>query len=72
MYSAHKAVSRKSYNENKIQEQISKTLTIERVHLLNQKNQVTSNRIPLILTNNLTLPDIKRAVNKHVKNKKRF
>ena len=60
-----KRLVEKSYNENEIQQQISKALTIERVHRLNQKKQVTSNRIPLILTYNITLPDVKRAVNKH-------
>ena len=55
----------KGYNENEIQLQISKTFTIERAHLLNQKKQATSNRIPLILTYNCTLPDIHGAVNKH-------
>ena len=49
--------------------------TIERAHLLNQKNQAISNRIALILTCNPTFPDIKRAVSKHfalgcIKNKK--
>ena len=53
------------YNKNEIKQQISKTFTIEGAHLLNQKKQATSNRIPLILTYNGTLPDIKRAVNKH-------
>ena len=38
---------------------------IERTYLLKQKKQVTSNRIPLILTYNCTHPGIKRAVNKH-------
>ena len=38
---------------------------IEKAHLLNQKNKATSNRIPLILTYNRALPDIKRAENKH-------
>ena len=38
---------------------------IERTHLLNQKSQPTSKIISLILRYNLTLPDIKRAVNKH-------
>ena len=37
----------------------------ERAHLLNQKNQATSNRITLILPRNHALQDIKRAVNKH-------
>ena len=37
----------------------------EKAHLLNQRKQATSNRIPLILTHNRTLPDIKIAVNKH-------
>ena len=31
---------------------------IERAHLLKQKNQATSNRIPLVFTYDLTLPDI--------------
>ena len=53
------------YNKNEIKQQISKTFTIEGAHLLNQKKQATSNRIPLILTYNGTLLDIKRAVNKH-------
>ena len=30
-----------------------------------ENKETTSNRIPLILTSNRTLPDIKRAVNKH-------
>ena len=53
------------YNETEMQQQISKTLTIKRTYLLKQKKQVTSNRIPLILTYNCTHPGIKRAVNKH-------
>ena len=44
---------------------MSKTFMIEKGHLLNQKKLATSNRIPLILTYRHTLPDIKRAVNKH-------
>ena len=52
------------YNETEIQQQISKTFTIERTYLLKQKKQVTSNRIPLIPTYNCTHPGIKRAVNK--------
>ena len=52
------------YDENEIKQQISKTFTTEGAHLLNQKKQATSNRIPLILTYNGTLPDIERAVNK--------
>ena len=44
---------------------MSKTFMIEKGHLLNQKKLATSNRIPLILTYSHTLPDIKRAVNKH-------
>ena len=54
-----------SYNENETQQQISKVLTIERAHLLNQKKQAISNRIPLTVTFQRTLPGIKRAVNKH-------
>ena len=53
------------YNETEMQQQISKTFTIERTYLLKQKKQVRSNRIPLILTYNCTHPGIKRAVNKH-------
>ena len=59
-----KQLFERGYNENEIQQKISKTFRIERAHLLNQKNQATSNRSPLILTYNHTLPDIKRAVNK--------
>ena len=55
----------RGYNENEIRQQISKTFTIERAHLLNQKRQATSNRIPLILLCNRTVSDMKRAVNKH-------
>ena len=53
------------YNETEMQQQISKTFTIERTYLLKQKKQVTSNSIPLILTYNSTHPGLKRAVNKH-------
>ena len=60
-----KRLVEKGYNENEIHEQISKTFTIERTHLLNQKSQPTSKIISLILRYNRTLPDIKRAVNKH-------
>ena len=60
-----KRLVERGYNDNEIRQQISKTFTIERDHLLNQKKQATSNRIPLILIYNRTLPDIKRAVNKH-------
>ena len=60
-----KQLVERGYNENEIHEQISKTFTIERTHLLNQKNQPTSKIISLILRYNRTLPDIKRAVNKH-------
>ena len=60
-----KRLVERGYNDNEIRQQISKTFTIERDHLLNQKKQATSNRIPLILTYNRTLPDIKRAINKH-------
>ena len=61
-----KRLVEKGYNENEIRQQISETFTIERAHLLNQKRQATSNRIPLILSCNRTLSDIKRAVNKHL------
>ena len=60
-----KRLVERGYNENEIQQQISKAFTNERAYLLNQKNKATLNRIPLILTYNRTLPDIKRAVNKH-------
>ena len=60
-----KRLVERGYNENEIRQQISKTFTIERAHLLNQKRQATSNRIPLILSCNRTLSDMKRAVNKH-------
>ena len=60
-----KRLVERGYSENEIQQKISKTFTIEKSHLLNQKNQATSNRIPLILTYNGTLPDIKTAVKKH-------
>ena len=65
IYSAQKVVRQKKLNENEIQQQIPKTLTIERAYLLNQKKQTTSSRIPLILTYNCTRQYIKRAVNKH-------
>ena len=55
-----KRLVERGYNENEIQQQISKILTVERAHLLNQKKQATSNRIPLIITYNCTLPDIKK------------
>ena len=58
-------VRQKKLNENEIQQQIPKTLTIERAYLLNQKKQTTSSRIPLILTYNCTRQYIKRVVNKH-------
>ena len=61
-----KRLVEKGYNENEIQQQISKIFTIERAHLPQQKNQAASNRIPLILTYNRTFQDIKRAVNKHL------
>ena len=60
-----KRLVERGYNENEIQQQISKTFTIERADLPNQEKQATSKRIPLILTYNCTLPDIKKAVNKH-------
>ena len=55
-----KRLVERGYNENEIQQQISKTFTIERADLPNQEKQATSNRIPLILTYNCTLPDIKK------------
>ena len=55
----------RAYNKNEIQQQVSKTFTIERAHLLNQKKQAASNRIPLNLTYNRTNPGIKTAINKH-------
>ena len=60
-----KRLVERGYNENEIQQQISKIFLIDRAHLLNQKNQATQNKIQLILTYNRTLPDVKRAVNKH-------
>ena len=60
-----KRLVKRCYHENETQEQILKTFTNERDHLLNQTNQTESNRIPLILTYNRTFADIKRAVNKH-------
>ena len=36
---------KRGYKENKIKQHISKTFTIERAHLLNQRNLATSNRI---------------------------
>ena len=46
----------RGYNEKEIKQQISKTFMIDRDYLLNQKKQAVSNRIPLILTYNRTLP----------------
>ena len=60
-----KRLVERGYNENEIQQQISKTSKTDRAHILNQKRQARSNRIPLILTYNHTLPDIKKAVDKH-------
>ena len=60
-----KRLVERGYSENEIKQQISKTFTIERAHLLNQKKQATSNRVPLILTHNRTLSNVKRVVNKH-------
>ena len=55
----------RSYNENRIQQQFSKTFTIARVRLPNQKNRAASSRVPLIFTYDGTLLDIKRLVSKH-------
>ena len=60
-----KQLIKRGYNENEVQQQTSNAFTTDRAYLLNQKNQATSNKIPLILTYNQTLPEIKRAVNKH-------
>ena len=60
-----KRLFERGYNENEIKQRILKVFTIERAQLLNQEKQATSNRIPLILTYIRTLPDIKRAINKH-------
>ena len=60
-----KRLIKRGYSENEVQQQTSNAFTSDRAYLLNQKNQVTSNKIPLILTYNRILPDIKRAVNKH-------
>ena len=60
-----KRLVERGYNENRIQQQFSKTFIIARVHLLNQKNHAASNRIPLIFTHDSTLLDVKRVVSKH-------
>ena len=60
-----KRLVERGYSENEIKQRILKVFSIERAQLLNQKKQATSNRIPPILTYNRTLPDIKRAINKH-------
>ena len=70
-----KRLVERRYNKNEIQQQILNTFTIERAHLLNQKNQAILNSIPLIFTYKRTLPDIRRTANKalgYIKNKLRF
>ena len=55
----------RGYQKTEIQNDIIKAKRVNRTDLLNKSNETKSTRIPFILTYNRTLPNVKRAVNKH-------
>ena len=59
---------KRGYNKNEVQRQILNTNTIEKTQLLNRENRRTSKQNSAnILTQDRTLPDIKKSINKHCK-----
>ena len=50
------------YKQQEINEGIERTKTLDRKKLLEKKAKKQSDRIPLILTHNRTLPNVKRAI----------
>ena len=52
----------RGYKQQEINEGIERTKTLDRKKLLEEKAKKQSNRIPLVLTYNRTLPNVKRAI----------
>ena len=52
----------RGYKQQEINEGIERTKTLDRKKLLQEKAKKQSNRIPLVLTYNRTLPNVKRAI----------
>ena len=52
----------RGYKQQEINEGIERTKTLDRKKLLEEKAKKQSNRIPLVLTYNHTLPNVKRAI----------
>ena len=52
----------RGYTQQEINEGIERTKTLDRKKLLEEKAKKQSNRIPLVLTYNRTLPNVKRAI----------
>ena len=59
--SRNKLIER-GYKQQEINEGIERTKTLDRKKLLEEKTKKQSNRIPLVLTYNRTLPNVKRAI----------
>ena len=52
----------RGYKQQEINEGIERTKTLDRKNLVEEKAKKRSNRIPLVLTYNCTLPNVKRAI----------
>ena len=55
----------RGYDENMVNEQVTKAAAIPREQLLHPRTKEPSNRIPLIMKYNRTLPPIRTIINNH-------